>query len=369
MKRIILPLSLIFLLAACLPDQPLPANTQPAAPSVSPTKTMQPTRTSTLPPTITIPPTMTPTATPWPTITPSGELTDHTWTTEPVLVYYSIWGGDCYGCGIGPGLPEIVLYSDGRIFIQASAIDPEDPHHYIFTKQLSPREICAFLNTIDQIGYLDYDPDNYGFDRFGRRIQSYPTAGAGLNDIYINVWQSTSASFYNLGFFIEDDFFQEWSEEALDQPPAIADSLESTYYLLETYFPANLEYYIPESIEIRFLEPYGKESSTLWPVDLPPLSELAERSQPHEDFPFMNILRLSGDDASQIIRMFDKFPNFGEYTDGETTYSLYIVPLLPYSAPNTKYFELSWVAVDNTTPPPTTLTCQPSDGLLAIPAP
>ena len=176
MKRILLPIILMFLLAACAPSQPVVTGTLP--PMATPTRTRLPTRTPTLTPTITTTPTITPTATPWPTITPSGELTAHTWKADLVLIYFNSWGGD----GAMFALPHnLVLYSNGELFIHNFDYVPDG----LSTIQLSREEICKLLNTIDQINFFEYDHATNNYEYF---IGS----GGQITNLQINAWQSNS---------------------------------------------------------------------------------------------------------------------------------------------------------------------------------
>jgi hypothetical protein len=353
MKRIFFALALLLLQTACADNQPALTITQPVAVTKTPTRTSPPTRTPTLIPTITNTPTITPTSTPWPTITPSGELKTHTWMADPILVYFNSWGGDG---GWFPQPQNLVLYSDGQLFVYNVGFRGSGQ----YVTQLSRQEMCELLNTIDQIGFFDYDhaTNNY---------QYFMGDGGSTVNILVNAWQSKS-------FEVPDLFgIAESAIQSRVEPSESLNIAMNTFRLLSNYSSDSLQLYLPENIEIWLYPPaYGYEITELWPEGLPPLSELFEEAQLVEEVDEFGIeslrrLRLECEEGYLFIQAFNELPHRELYSDGEITLVVNVIGLLPYPYPDMDPFSSGLYL--NNTPPPTTLTCGPEDGLLAIPHP
>jgi hypothetical protein len=347
MKRFLIPILLILLSASCAPEHPAPTAT--LAPSITQTRTRPPTITPTLSPTITSTPTITPTPTPWPTITPSGELTTHTWAAEPVLIYLNTWGGD--GAQF-PFPPDLVLYSNGQLFIQNFNYLPG----VLFTTQLSRQEICALLNTIDQIGFFEYDHSTNNYEYF---IGS----GGPITDLAVNAWQTNSFEIGDLFGIVEG--YQETSVE----PSASLVISKTMYIFLSSYIPETLQPYNPKEIEIWFYPPlHEPESITPWPSDLPSLTDLYEQAEPLFGFGIEGIrsLRLDIETGNQIAQAHTYLPD-RFYRDGDTILKVIVSKLLPFTLPDLDPTSPGLYLDDS--PPQTNITCYPEDGLLAIPEP
>lgn len=81
----------------------------------------------------------------------------------------------------------LVLYADG-LFIRSRWFVSN--RYEMYGRQLAHQEICALLNTLDQVGFLDYDHSVY----------MDPMDGAGSTIIYVNAWKLNLAS----GQFLRD---------------------------------------------------------------------------------------------------------------------------------------------------------------------
>ena len=148
---------------------------------------------------------------------------------------------------------------------------------------------------------------------------------------------------------------------------------QKTFMALYNYVPESRQAYLPEDIELWLFPAWDDpENAKTWPGDLPSLGDLYEAAEPveiYQEFE-MRRLRLSGEEGGQISQMVDRLPHEGEYTDGENTLRIMVKALLPYPYPDPDpRASFSPNLYVNNTPPPITLTCQPSDGLLAIPSP
>jgi len=163
-KRTIL-LFLVLLINSCIfvPTTDFPSKTSAVKIVISKT----PIRTRTPRPTRTIVPSRTPTRTitPTPTLTASltstllPQLIAHKWQPKSVLVKLESGGGD--GCCVYSYPPAFVLYANGRLIVNRRFEENGEERTQLLTKVFPRQELCSVLNTIDQTGYLYYDPSSY----------------------------------------------------------------------------------------------------------------------------------------------------------------------------------------------------------------
>lgn len=298
-------------------------------------------------PTFSSTPTWSPTLTPIPTpyAPPVSTLEAHTWLPENRLVIVDSHGGD--GCCQYPRPPELILYSNGQLYIYHSQAGQ------LLTKKLIREEICAFLNTIDQLGFFDYDPATYLIDPYGRQIDSYAIEGSSTQHISVKAWRSNSMSLYGLWSFIEDEeTYVDWPKNRPYQPPTILPSLSSTFLFLSSYLPDGLQIYKPEALEVWITgSAYSADSAKIWPIEEPSLEYLVENAQPDDRYG-SSVITIEGVSAHKVFEVFAQSLQPQVYSDGKNMAELYVMPLLPdeIESPNSP------------TPTPFGLSCTPSDG-------
>lgn len=165
------------------------------------TSTRTPTRTSTK--------TLTLTPTPIPT------LEAHEWLPEDPLVILANRGGD-----------------GGSYY----------PYPQMFIKKLTRQEVCAFLNSIDQLGFFDHDPSTYQVDRFGRWIEKFP-------------------------------------------PPTILPAIRNTFSFLSNYMPDDFRIYQPEVLGVWVYDEIKHiQSVRTWPLEEPTLDYFLKNAQPDDTY-------------------------------------------------------------------------------------
>ncbi len=328
----------------------------PSVPNVTPTTTLFPS--STPKPTRTLSPSRTPTAslTPWPTLTPSltstpqPTLIAHEWSPEPILISFEDQGGLCdQPC---PPLPlPFILYGDGTLVVSRFfEVNGEYRHQYLY-KKLPQNEICRLLNTIDQNGYFDFDPESYSVEGVYDALQW---------DVRVHAWKNKDVSLYASGELVDDlkYFSQLFSDSVI--PPSIL----NTFILLDNYPLDGFSLYPPNPLAIWIWKSSGRDESRDWTVPNVSLAELYQKAgSPVSELP--KPVMLKGQDAVDIYAMFDNSVYFGLVTEGNETYYVYVRPVLPFEqivdgvsviSPKADQLEL-----------PVTLQCIPADGVMAIP--
>ncbi len=367
--RSIIIIFMLSILAACVPATPLAT----ASASLTPSLTLQPTRTRY--PTHTLIPSLTP----FPTFTPSATriyrpLVEHEWKPETVLIRFNVdsigdGGGDIYV----PPPPSFILYADGSLFISRNDI---------LYRKLDREEVCEILNTIDKIGYFDYDPAGYDF--IGGR--SIVLGAPGSVSIEINTWKSSRGDYYELGFYLQEELTGDLAKDLRKQGydmskregwPTVAPELRNTYYFLNEYPVENFEIYQPErlglwisSIDPDFIASYSYYGQPKkWSIKKT-LTEMFDSINAsittYNDYALLN-----GTEARTVYKYLEQFHGTGVFYDenikGEKIFFLVSErPLLPYEKLD---YHSSQIPDPDTPKPNFTLTCYPLDGILRIPTP
>jgi hypothetical protein len=147
-----------------------------------------------------------PTSSPTRTSTPQPPLVEHEWQPEWVLLSFNFTSGDGGGDLRPPLAPKFILYADGNLFVERFL----EKGSQFLVKKLERKEICQTLNTLDQIGFLDYDPSSYEFIGGGPYVM-----GAGGVSIEVNSWKSHNGNYYILSRSLYDELTGKYSDELL----------------------------------------------------------------------------------------------------------------------------------------------------------
>ncbi|MBI5934874.1 MAG: hypothetical protein HY867_14310 [Chloroflexi bacterium] len=358
-KTFVIYFLLCLLISACAVE----SNTDVTATTLaSPTTTRRPTftprPTSTLWPTQALPSTRTPTLTFTPTYTstPQPALESHTWPLERVLIMVDGLSGDG-GYQTFSYPPGFVLLFDGSFFYSRFYEENGDWKINLYHVDLGRKRTCQFLNTIDQNGFLDYDPTTY----------KEPLVDGGPTTIItINAWKRLSGTFYDLDHVVRG------VHEDVNFPPE--PSLLRTYNLLEWYDPEG-QIYVPDRVALWIYEntwssedrkPYEQE----WKLTTPRLADLHSLTGSAVEKSNGQYVTYRGDIARNIFRDLNNWNDHGVFVENDRQYTVFAQVLLPYQVINNFPEERGYVATftDLSNPRPT-LTCYPSDGLLPIPTP
>jgi hypothetical protein len=303
--------------------------------------------------------------TPDPTNTPQPALNEHSWHPEPVLVYYGYTSG--MGGPLYPRAPGFVLYSDGRLF--TSRYDENIKRERIYVKQLDRTGICQILNTIDQVGYLDYDPQDY--------LKASPNGISDAGDYYldVNAWKSISGNYYALYDFLLFRFFtvKENNGDLQNSNVVVSSALANVYYLLEEFPQSDFQVYFPDKFllwvssrpDIQF-DGSGKQ----WTLEYPTLAELHAQTGFSTYLPDTNTEYVVLDDKNARM-VFDLLEESYAW-DGDIVfenglaYEVFARPLLPYEIPKMRVSDFTASDAPEST---FELHCYPTDGTLPIPTP
>jgi hypothetical protein len=318
-----------------------------------------------------IPPTIIPTFTITPTSTPQPPLTEHQWNPETVLISMRESMGDGGGIIGDLGPPPFILYADGSLFILNWLIVDDEYRGQVLTKKLNRLELCKHINTLDQIGFLDYLPSDYSFIGGESLVD-----GASSVYIAVNKWKSQSGDYYGLSLFLEDNIVKEYYGQ--NGYPIISPALRTAHRFLDQYPSQGLEVYSPERVVLWIVpaEYYESvefsETIPTWQLESPSLKTLIERADTTTYGEDMKSIILDGSEAKSVYQYFGNaivtrvFEQ--EMPDGtKEYYALKVRPLLPYELLG-EYRSMSQIPAQGSPKPNFKLSCYPSDGVLPIPA-
>jgi hypothetical protein len=312
------------------------------------------------------------------TSTPQPALVVHEWQPERVLAFLEIIPGDGGGMPFHP--PRFTLYANGDLFITRSLGEVHQYREQILFRKLGEREICQNLNTLDQIGFFDYDPSTYEFVGGNPNIKGGPSIR-----IEVNGWRSHKHDYYELGLYLQDELTGELTAQWLvnrqpgqddqDGFPIISPSLRSAYYFFVEYPNRGFEIYQPEKLVV-WIEKIGfadnsNNQAKAWNLQNMPISVLSNRIDPFDNDSSNDYLVLTGRDASSIFNYIGQRISTEIYyeTDGNgkrTYYMFYARPLLPYESIGSYG---SQIPAPDSEKPNFMIKCYPSDGVMIIPTP
>lgn len=282
--------------------QPSATATPTLDPSLLPLS-LTPTFTPTLSPTPM--PTPFPSATPFPLpllpMTPFPTVTPDYFVYATKQIFISLVG--CCGDGgantddvYGRDTPFLIIYSDGQMIIREG-----DFRQYTFVEsQLTPSEMCQLRQQIASTGFLEPHTEFF--------IQRDESAGVG-----------------QLSVQVEDTYYSFYGGDV----QYLVDDLASGYELIRDYRPiAPFVSYTPQYLVlwVEEAEPDETESITLWPAQLPLLSELWKN--PEEPTVFVE-----GEWVVPIFDLFERRLASKYFQEGDIVYRIIARPLLPHETP------------------------------------
>jgi len=355
----------ILMIAGCVPatHPSIVFETQTPSRIPKPSKTSFPTKTPT------VVPLSTATLFPYSTSTPSHPLLEHKWYPEKVLISVDFTGGD--GCCFFPQTPHLMLFADGTLIMTRYDEIDNIAGRRIWEKKLNRQEICQHLNSLDQVGFLDYDPSTYVFDGDPRIM------GGGNLLIDVNAWKSNGGAFRDLNSY----FMMYFQGDSGPGTPTILPALLDTYFLIVNYPEVGFELYSTQELGVWIMEatefpegvPYihGSELGP-WPIEHITLAKLFSENSSFSGDVQMHFLKFSGDEAINLYNFVGRSFNDGDTiyeikNDGSKKYYyLFARPLLPYEQPNNNGIDFY---AKNLGKEDFELSCYPSDGVLSRPSP
>lgn len=366
-KRLCLAAGFIFILAlsACQQATPSPSPTPSPQPSLTASPTATPSPTRTRPPLPTPIPSQTSTPTPVPTITPGPSptstrqppLTDHTWLPGRVLLQMGVEPGNA-SQQLGPS-PDFILYASGQLIVRQCN---QTLCSYL-TQMLPHRETCTVLNTIDQLGFFDYDPGTF----------HSPSEGGQATFIQVNAWRQAEVRISQLGRWLVDPnwFNKELNCSHCTEIPLIQPALRDTYTFLSTYRPAGMKSYQPDQLAIWISKPFVEGPPAPWLLTVPTLADLYERSKCSAAGQSQAVI-LSGSEAVQVAEFTNKMLLEGYapmFTEGSLTLQVVTQWLLPEQVPAACGEARGSLPGKAAPTPAFSLSCSPQDGLIPTPSP
>jgi len=339
----ILLASSALILCACTPGGAIdatgfPINTE-QPPTVQVTKQHTPSPTSRSTPTSSPSPTLTPDV----LRTPVPPLTSHEWVPESILVELEAVGsGD--GCCIYSLPPWFILYADGTLILR-------DNSDIAKIEKLDRQGICAFLNTVDQFGFFDYDPSTYGIS---------PMPFPSRSRILVNAWRKQDFILQDLFDFVFG-LLEPHSEYGIEEPPLILPALRDTYTFLRNYQSEGLVPFESESQIVWIYEPwYGVDSYDVskWPLETPYLVELFQQTKCGESY---QPIVLEGDVLDEWRRRITN----GLYSEDGFIAEVYSRPVWPGEIPPGCGMAYSALFPIELPDPTQSMICNPEDGVIS----
>ena len=329
------------------PTQPAPIGTDTPTPHIFPT--LAPSRTATLIPTPTITPGPSPTATRQPA------LAGFTWQPQAVLVQAGMVSYDPPRAGMRT--PQLILYADGSLLhrvCSAAACGYEQ-------SSLPRQAVCQLLNSIDQLGFLDYDPVTY----------QPPAVGSHAVYFEVQAWRSNAARLDMLDRWIADPTWLETERKCpgCGTPPLIPPALANTFRLLWDYVPAKASTYQPQQLAVWLQKPAVLGKPLQWTLASTRLEDLAARaacpdgrlgqavilSPPESDL-------VAGYISGAIAGLYAS--SAPVFSAGDLTLQVETQWLLPEEVPATCAQPAGMLPGPEVPTPAATLACRPSDGTL-----
>lgn len=287
------------------------------------------------------------------TATPVPPLVSHNWIPEDLLIILDGHSGDGGSYVIGNLPPGYMLFSDGNLYKMKRPIDLNA--YFFLTTKLERKEICRMMNTIDQIGFFDYDPLSYisDPDHWNPDLMGY-----GGIEIQVNAWRSKFIKHYGVSSYIR--FYEimrydgvECTNCDIKNYPIILPAMWDTYLFLGNYQPDDLNIYRSTRFGMWIEEKEDSENvdALPWPIKSIKLKKLVNNVNTTDNEPNQIINSKSLVLENKLFN--DVFSTKTKYfIEEDKIYSIFIRPLLPYEY-NPDFY------LDNDE-----ISCFPSDGII-----
>jgi hypothetical protein len=255
--------------------------------------------------------------------------------------------------------PSFVLYANGTLIqkgCHASSCD-------FTTAQLSKKQVCSLLNSIELYGFFDYDPSGY----------NTPIAGGEITYIDVSAWREQHIALYQLTDWLEDP---NWLNRLLDcdncrEPPLIKPALANTYWLLDGFSVPGSVTYHPSSLAVWLSAPELAGEPVDWTLGSPTLGRLLEMSRCAEAGQRQAVI-LGGSEAENLASFINQITNQGLspiFSEGSLVFQVSTRWLLPYEqaagcGESTNQFPAGDIPVVKTP-----MSCSISDGFIPTPTP
>jgi hypothetical protein len=244
-----------------------------------------------------------------------------------------------------------ILYGDGTLIInRAIEIDNTVSFRFVY-KKLNQTEMCKLLNTVDQSGFLDFAPDSYSVN-LRWDVQMW--------NINVHAWRNKEAALFALGNVV--DYLERYSEfpSGLVIPPSVI----NTYVLLSNYATDDFSIYSPSSLVIWIWRPTNDYVSKDWTIKNLSLAHLYQKAgSPIDKLPEPVII--NGQAAEDVYKMFNYSTYEGQAVEENEAYQIYVRPVLPFETISGETSTISPTSAQLKLP--STMQCNPSDGIMAIP--
>lgn len=285
------------------------------------------------------------------TSTPVPALKNHTWIPNNILVELGIRGGD--GCCTFEFQPIFILYADG-LLIRTNNFIENDTYH----RQLGQKDTCKILNTIDQLGFFEYDPIIY----------RSPFDGGGSTYIWVDAWKSKYIRHVDLSHFIYGRGYE--TLEGCDQclpAPVILPAINNTFLFLDN-FSSGAELFKPDRVIVYMqlsqstsTDPNAKD----WPFGSPDLNFIYEKVQESPPDKHYITIVIEGPDAQlwmNAIGGIDLFFQEDGLTASTTTRYLW-----PHEFPEEDIHIGPRIVGTSPKTPTKPISCNASDGVYDLP--
>jgi hypothetical protein len=275
------------------------------------------------------------TPTPTPSNTPVPTLMAHTWQPQNVLVRYNQFEETDHSLP-----PRFTLFADGQVFI-LKGFGP----YYLMHTQLTEKQTCKLLYSIEQTGFLDFKPSI-------SKIYSPPEPSCPpFYHLEVNAWQSNQMDIYSSYCL----------NKGVVYLPVNA-TLRKVIQLVSGNLLEGLQVYQPERFGIWIDDhqgiflPFQPRQGPYWPLISPKLVDLYSLIH-YSGLTSRPSTILEGYTANKVFQLLG--PSVDKYwraiSEGNYHYSVYARPLLPDEFTSGSARQTDF------------LNCSPTDGLLVTP--
>ncbi len=266
-----------------------------------------------------------------------------TWTSSPVLINFGVYHER--SAPIVGATPDLILYADGRLIVRGDAGLQETT--------LSRQEICALLNTIEQTGFLSYDPAHYR-----EEIRDLRFFLVSRTEIVVNAWSTSRGSYPAL-----------WEFANVKEGEQINPALRAVFRLLSAYRPAGLRPHVPERIAVGLLKLDMRHASAHpWPAGSASLADLYRSAiaNPRRTWDELRGAIVNRDQLQIALdALGSSLPIFSD-ASGEQ-YAVSARPLLPYESIHSALTPEPVIPSPDMIVGAMQMTCSSADGVLDIP--